>query len=176
MSITYPSDVTSLSDYADAVLGVAVDSLATTTAGAPDRAYVSPAQPTFDCCPMLTVVVTGLSEASTSPTTPAEIPARRTDFGSVILAGYAVWALRCAPVIENGQLPSPSEIAAVALEVQEDGWALWNGLRHAHRRGDIFDGCLGVHFDGGVPINEQGGCVGWLFQIRAMIPGIPFTG
>lgn len=173
MAIAQPSDVTTLSDYADAVLGVAIESLNMTTAGAPDRAYVSPAQPTFDCCPMLTVVVTGLDEADTSPTFPAEAPARRTDFGNVILASYEIWAIRCAPVINGGELPSPSEIAASALEVQEDGWALWNGLREAIRANDLFDGCLGIHVDGGNPINEQGGCVGWVFRLRASIPGIP---
>jgi hypothetical protein len=175
LSVATPSTVSTLSDYADELLGVAIDALNTTAAGAPDRSYVSPAQPTFDCCPMLSVVVNSLTEEATSPAAPAGATARRTTFGSIILAGYQVWAIRCAPSIDGNQLPSPSEIAASALEVQEDGWALWNGLRHAVARGDIFDSCVGVHFDGGVPINEQGGCVGWLFRIRAMIPGIPLA-
>jgi len=173
VSITEPSTVSTLSDYADELLAVSFAALEMTTAGAPERSYVSPALPTFDCCPMLTVVVDSLTEGSTSPTSPTEITARRADFGSIILAGYQIWAIRCAPVIDNGHLPSPFEIAASALQVQEDGWALWNGIRRAHRHGEIFDRCIGVHFDEGVAIREQGGCVGWMFRIRAMIPGIP---
>ena len=173
MSIV-PSTVATLSDYSDAVLEVAIDALNTTTAGAPDRAYVSPAPPAFDCCPALMVHVASLTEEATSPGTPGG-SARRGDFGSIILAGYQIWAIRCAPVMDGDLLPAPSEIAASALEVQEDGWALWNGLRHAVKNGDIFERCTGVHFDGGVPIPEQGGCVGWTFRIRAMIPGIPLA-
>lgn len=167
------STVTTLSDLADELLGVAVASLETTTAGAPDRSYVAPAAPAFDCCPFLSVTVDSLTEESTSPTSPAAAPARRTDFGSIILAGFSVWALRCSVSFNGDQLPSPNEIAATALEVQEDGWALWNGLRHAIKNGEIFELCTGVHFDGGQPIPDQGMCVGWRFRIRAMIPGIP---
>lgn len=170
-----PSTIATLSDYADDVLVVAINALNTTTAGAPDRAYVSPAIPTFDCCPALLVNVAALGEANTSPTTPSQAPARRSWWGNIILATYQIWAIRCAPVIEEGVLPSPSEIAASALEVQEDGWALWNGFRHAILDDEIFTHCLGAHFLGGAPIPEQGGCVGWLFQIRAHIPGIPNT-
>jgi len=172
--VVVPSTVTTLSDYADQLLGVCAEALATTTGGVPDRVYVSPSNPAFDCCPFLSVVVAGLEEAGTSPIAPIEVIARRGDFGNIILAAYTIWSLRCAPTaIEGTSLPSVTDIALVAAQVQEDGWALWNAIRHAHADGEIFDGCLGVHFDGGQPIPEQGGCVGWLFRIRASIEGIP---
>jgi hypothetical protein len=168
-----PSTVETLSDYADQVLTVAFNSLNTTTAGAPDRVYVAPAPPAFDCCPMLSVVVASLQEDNTSPVVPSPVVARRTHFGNIIIVDYQIWAIRCAPVMDGDNLPTPAQIAASALEVQEDGWALWNGFRHAILNEEIFEHCLGAYFDGGLPIAEQGGCVGWLFSIRASIPGIP---
>ena len=82
--------------------------------------------------------------------------------------------MRCAPTVQGANgLPPLAEIEAVAREVEEDGWSLWNTLRHAIADGVIFGDCSEVFFDGGVPIPEQGGCVGWRFIIRAAISGIP---
>lgn len=176
MTIT-PSDVHTLGDYASDLLTVSIAALATTDSGAPVEAFVSAiAPPTFDCCPMLAVAVTGLAEAPTKPGSPAESVARRTTYGNIILAGYGIWALRCAPTVDGRQLPTMAQKVASADEVEQDGWALWNGIRHAVANGELFETCTGVHFDGGQPITEQGGCVGWVFRLRAMIPGIPNDG
>lgn len=168
------STITTLTDEADALLAVCEAALATTDAGVPDRVFLSPSPPIWDCCPFLNVYVAGLREETTSPISPIAETALRGKFGNVILATYVITAVRCAPVPAglNG-LPSVADIQASAIEVEQDGWALWNGIRHAHADGVIFDRCIGVHFDGGSPIAEQGGCVGWQFQIRASIPGIP---
>ena len=172
--VVVPSTIETLTLYAQSVLTVAEEALALTDAGLPERSYNSPAAPTFDCCPALMVHVSGLDEAPTSPLSPAEVTARRGDFGNIILASYIITAIRCAPVPDSsGNPPSVAEIEAATVEVQQDGWALWNRLRHAVADGEIFDDCLGVHVDSGVPIAEQGGCVGWQFSIRASIPGIP---
>lgn len=171
--VVVPSTLTTLTEYAQAVLLVAENALADTAEGSPVRSYVSPAAPTFDCCPQLTVHVNGLFEAPTSPLSPTEATALRTKFGNVILATYVTTAIRCAPVPNSkGNPPSAEEIGDVAVIVTEDGWALWNGFRNAIACDELFEDCLGVHFDGGVPIREQGGCVGWQFTIRAHIPGI----
>lgn len=176
MSSIIESTVDTLSQYALDVLEVAEEALATTDGGTPDRSYVDAAPPAWDCCPFLNVYVAALAEAPTAPVTPAEATAQRTSFGSIILATYVITAVRCAASIGPDNLPSVLDLNTVASHVQQDGWALWNGLRHAVACGRLFDTCTGVHFDGGRPINTQGGCVGWVFQIRAMVPGIPNPG
>jgi hypothetical protein len=167
------STITTLTDYAQDLLGVCENALATTIGGVPDRSYITPSEPAWDCCPFLNVQVGGLTEAPTSPLGPAEAPALRTKFGNVILARYVITAVRCSPTVNGTQLPTVAAMNASAAEVLEDGWALWNGLRHAIEDNLIFDGCLGVHFDGAQPLPDQGGCVGWRMVIRASIPGIP---
>lgn len=167
------STVSTLTDYAQQVLDVAETALATTSAGAPDSVFLSASRPAWDCCPFLAVQVQSLGEEQTSPLTPGGT-AQRSTLGSVILATYHVYAVRCAAGTGNQDgIPTDDEKSATALTVQEDGWALWNGFRAAVRNGDLFDTCTGVHFDGGTAIPEQGGCVGWIMQMRAYIPGIP---
>jgi hypothetical protein len=167
-----PSTVASLNEMAGALLLVAEDALADTIGGTPTRSYVAPAEPAFDCCPFLTVHVPGLTEDTTGAGPGGVAVGHRSMRGSVILATYVTLAIRCAPEADNG-LPSIAAIEAVAREVQEDGWSLWNRLRQAIREGEIFGLCQEVYFDGGVSVVEQGGCVGWRFTIRAAIPGIP---
>lgn len=166
-----PSTVASLWESAGELLLVMEDALAETVGGTPERSYVSPTEPAFDCCPFLTVYVSALGEA---PTSEVGIGGRRSTTGSVILATYQVIAVRCAPEPGTGTgLPSLQSIESAAQAVMEDGWALWNRMRAAVRCGEMFSECSEVYLDGGVPIPEQGGCVGWQFTIRAAIPGIP---
>lgn len=165
------SDVSTLGVYADDLLVVCETALAATEEGTPPS-WTSPAPPAFDCCPALIVHVSRLAEAPTAPASPSEQTARRVTLGGVILATYVIDILRCAAnPPTSGRLPTPAAITAVAHVVQQDAFAIWNGLRAAVRSGDIFETCQGVHFDGGQPIREQGGCVGWEFIVRAMIPG-----
>jgi hypothetical protein len=172
MSIV-PSTVDTLSQYAETLLGICEDALATTDAGAPSNVYMDASIPALDCCPELCVVALPLGEDTTSPLAPTPETALRTTFGNVILATYAIFATRCAAVPQkNGQPPTPAEKSAVARMVQQDGWALWNGVRHAVANGEIFDTCTGVYFDGVRILNAQGGCVGVIMTVRAMIPGI----
>jgi hypothetical protein len=168
-----PSTVASLFEQASALLNIAGDALEETVGGLPDRSYVAPAEPAFDCCPFLTVHVPALGEDTTAVGLGGVAGGRRATTGSVILATYVILAIRCAPQAEASGLPALSDIEAVAREVQQDGWALWNVLRQAIRDGEIFGMCSEVYFDGGVSVPEQGGCIGWRFTVRAAIPGIP---
>jgi hypothetical protein len=130
--------------------------------------------PAVDCCPALVLVVPSLTEASTSPLAPIEETALRSTLGRINLATYQVYALRCAAQMQkNGNPPTSAQKSAVAAAVQQDMWAIWNGVDDAVENGTIFDACTGVHFDGIRPIRSQGGCVGSLATFRAMIPGIP---
>ena len=171
-----PSDVASLNTLAQLVLTTAQACLATTAAGTPSISYVAPAAPAFDCCPALIVHVATLGEEATSPLSPVPATGQRTKYGRINLAGLVVSALRCAPKVQPDGSVLTTDIEAVALEVQEDAWALWCGFAHAIQCETFLDLCSVVHFDRGFSIPEQGGCVGWHFNLRAQLNGIPNPG
>lgn len=167
-----PTTITALYAIAQDVLEVAEDALAETTAGVPATTYVSPAEPAYDC-EQLTVHVTGLFEAGTAPQAPSLAPGLRRKLGDVILVTFNVLALRCGPMPgADGSMPPVTEIEAAAEKVLEDGWILWNHFHEAINSGEIFETCIGVIFDGGVPVREQGGIVGWRFTFRATLEGM----
>lgn len=168
-----PSTITSLTTLAQALLTTSYHALQTTTEGAPALRYISPSAPAFDCCPALIVNVTSLSEEATSPLTPAAAPGMRDKYGRIILAGFTITALRCAPPISKNGVVIAADIEAVAVIVEEDGWALWNGITCAIKNETWKDLCSIVHLDLSFAIPEQGGCVGWQFNLRAEIGGIP---
>jgi hypothetical protein len=169
------STITTLSEYADALLQICEHSLSLTAEGVPDRVYVSPGIPAFDC-QQLTLFVSGISEAPTSPLAPIEETALRGKFGRLTLATYVIDVVRCsANPVTIDIPPSPASLTAVAHIVEDDMWAIWNGVQHAVANGEIFEHCLGVHFDSVAALPDQGGFCGCTFRLRASIPGIPNT-
>ncbi len=174
MTVT-ASTVETLTEQAESVLDAAETALAGTVGGIPDLSYISTSPPAYDCCPALIVHVARLSEEFTSPSVPSPASMLRPEITGLILATYQIVVLRCAASLTANGLPSPSAIQAVSAEVQQDAWALWNGITHAYKDGLIFDNCLGFHRDDLVPVREQGGCVGWEWTLRAVINGIPNT-
>lgn len=167
------STITSLTDLAELLLTTSEVSLAATTAGTPALSYISPSSPAFDCCPALIVHVQGLSEEVTSPTSPVAATGMRDRYARIILAQLVISALRCAPRVQVDGSVLTTDIEAAAVEVQEDAWALWNGITCAIKNGTFQDLCSIVHLDRAMPISEQGGCVGWQFILRTAIGGIP---
>lgn len=168
-----PSDINSLYDLAILLLETATDALVETDEGPPADRYLSPAAPAFDCCPALIVHVASLQEEITSPTGPPPVTGMRTRYGSIILAQLVINVLRCSTSPNpNGSVPLES-VTADAHMVQQDGWALWNGITCAIRDGTFKGLCEIVHFDRATTIPEQGGCVGWQMWLRAEIGGVP---
>lgn len=168
-----PNTITSLTSLAQLLLSVSANALNQTTALAPALQYISPSAPAYDCCPALIVNVAGLSEEATSPLAPAASTGMRDKYGRVILAALVVTALRCAPVPQKSGAVLTTDIETVAVQVEEDGWALWNGITCAIKNEVFSDLCSIVHLDLSFAIPEQGGCVGWQFNLRAQIGGIP---
>lgn len=161
-----PVAIQRLTDLAQSILDASVAILDTTTALAPASQFLTPARPAFDC-EFVAVEIARLQEDNTAAL--GLSVKRRGEFGNIILATFVIYVVRCAPQITGAMPPTDAAKTASAATVHEDGWALWNGLRS---QSDIlFDSCLGVYFDGGLPILEQGGYVGWQFQIRASIEG-----
>jgi hypothetical protein len=156
-----------LTTVAQSLLDEVVVILGTTTLGAPASQFLTPARPAIDC-EFVAVQVSRLSEDATTPQVGTSSK-RRNHFGNVIMATFVIYVVRCAPNMQGMSLPTDAAKTASAGEVLEDAWALWNGIRVAQET--LFDDCLGVYFDGGVPIQESGGFVGWQFQIRASLEG-----
>lgn len=169
------STVNSTYLLSQAFLTVCENSLATTVGGTPDLSYVYPSRPPVDCCPALIVWMGLLSEETTSPISPPASTGHRASYGRINLVTLTAWALRCSPPVNNDGSVDLSEIARVAQEVQQDGWALFNGIYQAVNDGTFLDICTTVHFDRSAPLEERGGCVGWSMTIRAELNGIPNT-
>ena len=167
------STVTSLYDLAAALLVEAEAALATTAAGTPGTVYLAPGPPAFDCCPALIVNVAALSEEPTSPNAPIPATGQRDRYGRIILATLVITALRCAPKVQKDGTVLVADNEAVTLEVLEDAWALWNSITCAIKNGTFEGLCNYVHIQSSQSVQEQGGCVGWQFTLRAEIGGIP---
>lgn len=161
-----PGTLISLGLLSQAVLDRAVEIIETTTAGAPASRFVSVAKPAIDC----EFVAVQLGRLGDDNTTPTGLDAKRRHvFGHVPLAMYEIYVVRCTTPLLNGQLPTDEAKTETALMVQEDAWALWNGLRDV--QDELFDGCTGVYIDFGLPLAERGGYVGWITSIRVPIEG-----
>lgn len=139
------------------------------TNGAPERAYVSHGLPALDCdpCDQLAVNVTNIGEAPSTAADPLSPGVRKS---RVNLTGLAVTIARCYPTVDSrGRAPTADALTAASRDLNADAWALWNGLWR--QRGDLFAACDLVLFDGMVPISPEGGCAGWLLQIRFELGG-----
>lgn len=175
------SDVGTLTDYALELLDVCEAAVGSTVGGPIERAFLASALPALDCCPQLTVHIGGLGIENTVPTTPVTAPAHRlTTTGMLMLAVYVVTVVRCQPVSkENRQVfvpPSPDELAAAAIESDQDLWAIWNTVAAAHNAGSLFGGrCPALYFDPPTPLLVEGACGGWEIPFRAAIDGYPLT-
>lgn len=146
--------------------------LATTIGGPISRAYVSPGDPAFDCCPQLTVHVSSLSQLETSPVSPVPQPGMRPRLGVVYQAEMVVTVVRCVSVPEGGQLISAAQLDLEAQAVLADGWAIWNMLHAHHGAGTLLGpACREVFLDRALAISPEGGCAGWEFRLRAQLDG-----
>jgi hypothetical protein len=167
--------VTDLYTLAAELLGVTEDALAFTPAGTPDRSYVSPGPPAFDCCDQLTVHVAALGELPTFAGGAALDEGFRGHTRAAVLGpALVITALRCVPVPgENMKLPPVAELEASGRAMLEDAWAIWNQVTEARVQGLFGDICKAVFRDGGIPIEDQGGCGGWQFVYRVEMHGGP---
>lgn len=143
-------------------------------ARAPAVSFVSPGPPVFDCCPMLSVHVSGINEGGTPP--PGALGAgHRYTSARVNQVGLVVSIVRCDQESSAGVFPDVAKKEETAAEVYEDIWTLWNGLNRMSANGELFQGCGERFFDGARPITPSGGCVGFLFLIRLTLPGFDPT-
>ena len=159
---------TDLQTLALQVLAKAEEILATTSNGPPAFAYVTHGPPVLDCCNQLAVNVAAIGQEASV----AVEPGQAAKIGRINLTTMNVTQTRCWPAgLTPTRPPWTSEQQAAAAGLNEDGWALWCGLYWAVRTGALMQACDHVFFDGLVPIEPQGGCVGWLISIRFELGG-----
>lgn len=157
-------------------LAAAVVALDATPAGSPERAFVSYEEPTHDCCPQLVVWGTTLGDAETFAGDGALARAQRPrKIGVVPVFSIAVEIVRCVPGLRwslgRFVLPTPAEIAAAALVLNEDVWALRNHLTRELKSGSLSSVCSGAFREGAVPVPELGGCAGWRLNYGLPVEG-----
>lgn len=141
-----------------------------TLLGAPDRQFVSPGIPVWDCCEQLAVHVAFINEAGT---TPGDLDAGlRTNRGYINHVTVIGTITRCIPTMNSdGDPPSPAAQGSAAEQIDADGWALWNHLHNAKASGELLNLCDGMFFDGLLAVVPSGGCAGWTVTVRAAIGG-----
>lgn len=170
------STLDSLYGLAVDLLTAATDALDATTAGAPDRRFVSYGLPALDCCGELSVWVQSIQQGSTAPLLPPLEPGHRVFHGSRNLPALHLIASRCVTGPDtSGNPPSPTVIQAEARTVITDGWALWNGIQKRIRAKNLFPGggCSEYFIDGLIALDPSGGCAGWQMVVRFGLDGVP---
>lgn len=159
------------------LLQACYEALELTPAGAPDRTFVSPGVPAWDCCPQLTVHAGGPAQGDTAPLQPPLQPGHRVGDGMVVnLVAMTATIIRCAPTVETqGQVavfPSALELDAAAQIMLSDCWAIWNYLKTRKREDLLFPPkTREMFFDPAVSLGASGGCVGWEMQFRVQLGG-----
>ena len=172
-----PSTVTSMFDLATDLLSAISSAMATTAAGAPDAAYITLGEPAWaEACGQAVVQAGAIQEGQTDAGGLPLSPGRRYERGRVNLIGMVAYAMRCVSVSELNSdifsLPSPTTLTAIGKQSYEDGWAIWNWVTRASRKGELFNGPCGlVFFDGSPAITPEGNLGGWRFVCRVELDG-----
>jgi hypothetical protein len=135
--------------------------------GSPERSFVSPGLPAFDCCDQLTVHSAAVSDSQTGP---AIGIGRTASAMKVPLVSLVASSTRCLPV-GNSEPPAPLELQQSAEQLNADGWALVNHVYNLIRADLLFTLCGEVFWDGLRSINPQGGCGGWTLTLRVQQDG-----
>jgi hypothetical protein len=137
--------------------------------GAPERSFISPGTPAFDCCDQLTVHVGGAADAATAPG--ALAAGRKATFGKVNLVQLIATITRCVPIVTAKDWPTPTEMNTAAEQLNADGWALWNHTFNLVAAGQLFQLCGEVYWDALRSITPSGGCGGWTLTVRVRLDG-----
>lgn len=166
--------------FAEAFLDACIEALDTIPTfdplllGAPERAFVSPGVPVWDCCEQLAVHVPMLGEAGT---TPAGLEAgKRANRARINNVTAIATITRCIPTGAEGQSgdyqpPTAAALNVAAEQIHADGWALWNHLFNLKASAQLLTLCDGMFFDGVIAAVPSGGCAGWTVPVRAVIDG-----
>lgn len=153
----------------------ALDTLATIgLTPCPDRAYVSPGLPAFDC-EQLTVHATLLAEESTSPVAGGQ----RHKFGRVTLVTFTTSIARCLVVQADNVPPDPLQEDIASRQILADARVIWETYYWHDRQNTLLgdDRCSIRKMNASQPVDPSGGIAGWLINMTVEIDGYnPVTG
>lgn len=142
--------------------------------GAPERQFVSPGTPVWDCCDQIAIHPPLIQQGGTEPSGLAA--GKRHLFGTITHVTFLGTATRCIPTVDDlGRAPTLAALQASAEQLNADGWALWNHLYNLQSSGLLLSLCDQVFFDGISAVAPSGGCAGWTVQVRAYLDGYPET-
>lgn len=133
--------------------------------GAPTRSFVAPGRPAADCCPQMTVHVATVFDDQLG----AFVPGRSYMTTRMNQVTLAVTLFRCAET--EKPMPAQAELVAAAMQVDADGWALWNHIFGMVRAGTLFTRCSEVKFGLLSSLPPEGGCVGWFWPVEIQLDG-----
>ena len=171
-----PSTVTTLYDFAKELLDDCHDALLTTSGGATTYEHVNPGTPSLDCCDSLIVYVNPLGAEPHGGGAAYEEGHQSQRGGRLNVATFKILVTRCLEQPSDGAPLPDADLNAAAQEVDADVWAIWNYLTALYRAGSLFQGaCSDVWFVNAIPLEPQGGCIGWTITIRAAIDGYAVT-
>lgn len=177
MAGTGPPDLHGLAVDLLAAMVEALDTIPAyepTLVGAPDRAFVSPGTPVFDCCDQVAIHPPFISFGDTSPAGLAA--GKRHIFGAINHVTLLGTATRCIPSIDDlGRSPSTTALQEAARQLNADAWALHNHLYNLQSSGLLLSLCDEVFFDGISAVQPSGGCAGWTVTVRAYLDGYTET-
>lgn len=163
-----------INEYAQELLDLCADAV-TAASSEPNRVYVAPPGPAFDC-DQLTVEVRSLGDHPF----PAQstLGAGRRIHAAINLVGFRVKIVGCVPTLdEEGNPPSEVDSQAAAFGLNKDLYAIWTRVRTAFKDGTLFSGnCSALFFDGGRALDELGGLAGYEIDFRAELEGFANAG
>lgn len=137
----------------------------------PERQFVSPGLPAWDC-EILAIqlertfgIAGNLAAEIVEPQLPQAAHAMRG-------ATFAVWLVRCVPTIHddgtNIHVPSVTEEEAAAKIIYSDVQLLLNVIVAAQRAGNL-PGCSGLAFEAWQGVGPQGGLSGGYLRLRLLV-------
>ena len=165
-----------LNGAAEELLAAAAESLDTLPGfdlslhGAPERQFVSFGPPVLDCCEQLTVYVPQVQDAPVPGQ--SGLAAGRKTAAKITHVFLTVTVSRCYPQPDGkGNPPSVEAIEEASVQLNADGWALWNHLYCMWTSDELFTFCDEVFWDSLRPLGPQGGCAGWNLGIHMSLDG-----
>jgi len=173
MAGTGPEDLHAAAMEYLAAVEAALDTIpafAPALAGAPERSFVAPGPPAYDCCPQLTVHVAGFSEGAQAAGAP------KASFARINRVAFVATVIRCVAVSDkSGNPPSPVLQQEAAEQIHADRWALWNHVWNLIREEQLFTVCSDVIWNSLAPVTPQGGCGGSILTVTAALDGYEET-
>jgi hypothetical protein len=163
-----PDDLSDLcADYLDACV-VALG------ATCPDRVFLSPGPPSWDCPDQLCVHAGGPVIADTAAPGGVLMSGHRIQQTNIVnVVSMTATILRCAPTIDDyGNMPTALALTQCAQQTMADVWGIWNFLVARKADGTLFPPKEREFFlDGALVLNPAGAVAGWQIPVRVQLDG-----